>query len=86
MRVVPGPAQLFQRWGNYGGSIVEATEALENVLYWMEKDGNSIPKPSDIRNIHFSGDQFTSIIVADMAAARRAWDNRSVSIKIKMPV
>lgn len=66
-------------------ALIEATEALENVLYWMEKDGNPIPKPSDIRNIHFSGNQFTSIIVADMAAARRAWDNRSVSRTITMP-
>lgn len=66
-------------------ALIEATEALENVLYWMEKDGNPIPKPSDIRNIHFSGNQFTSIIVADMAAARQAWNNRSVSRIITMP-
>ena len=66
-------------------AVKNATEALENVLYWMEKDGNPIPKPSDIQAVECSIEQFKSLIVADMASARRAWNERSISRTVTMP-
>ena len=81
----PDLPSCFSNGKTVAEALTEATEALENVLYWMENDGNPIPEPSDIRSIHCSGNQFTSLIVTDMAAARRAWDNRSVSRTVTMP-
>ncbi len=66
-------------------AMTEAKEALENVLYWMERDGQNIPAPSDIRSIPCEGEQFSSLVAADMSAARRSWENRSVSRTITLP-
>lgn len=66
-------------------AAVAAKEALENVLYWTERDGRPIPSPTEIRSIKCSAEQFTSLVTADMRSARRAWENRSVSRTITLP-
>lgn len=70
---------------NMAQALEEAREALGNVLYWMEKDGNPIPKPSDIRDVQISGDEIKSLVAADMAEVRKAWDNRCVSRTVTLP-
>jgi len=81
----PDLENCFANGATVEEALTEGKEALENVLYWMERDGKGIPAPSDIRSIKCVGDQFTSLIVADMGAARRSWENRSVSRTITLP-
>ena len=81
----PDLENCFANGATIEEAMTEAKEALENVLYWMEKDGQNIPAPSDIRSIPFEGEQFSSLVAADMGAARRAWENRSVSRTITLP-
>lgn len=83
--IFPDLENCFANGATIEEAMTEAKEALENVLYWMEKDGQSIPSPSDIRSIPFEGGQFLSLVAADMGAARRAWENRSVSRTITLP-
>ena len=66
-------------------ALTAAKEALENVLYWMERQQQPIPNPSDIRSLKTEKGQFTSLVAADMASARRAWENRSISRTITLP-
>jgi len=81
----PDLENCFTNGATVEEALTEAKEALENVLYWMERDENGIPNPSDIRSIKCVGDQFSSLVVADMGAARRSWENRSVSRTITLP-
>ena len=75
----PDLENCFANGATIEEAMTEAKEALENVLYWMERDGQSIPAPSDIRSISCQGAQFSSLVAADMGAARRSWENRSVN-------
>ena len=51
----------------------------------MERQQQPIPNPSDIRSLKTEKGQFTSLVAADMASARRAWENRSISRTITLP-
>lgn len=66
-------------------ALEEAREALGNVLYWMEKENHPIPAPSDIKAIETAGDQIKSLVSADMAEVRKAWDSRSVNRTVTLP-
>ena len=81
----PDLENCFANGATIEEAMTEAKEALENVLYWMERDEQSIPAPSDIRSISSEGEQFSSLVAADMGAARRSWENRSVSRTITLP-
>ena len=81
----PDLENCFANGATIEEAMTEAKEALENVLYWMERDGQSIPAPSDIRALPCQGAQFSSLVAADMGAARRSWENSSVSRTITLP-
>lgn len=66
-------------------ALINAKEALENVLYWCEKDGIEIPRPTDMKAIKTSGDEMVTLVVADMKQARRLWDERSVNRTVTLP-
>lgn len=66
-------------------ALVEAREALENVLVWMERDNLSIPEPTDTSTLSLERGQILSLVVADMKSARRSWSERSVNRTVTLP-
>lgn len=69
----PDLNNCFSDGKNIKEAVINATEALGNVLYWMEKDKQIIPVASDIRNVSILDNQFVSIIMADMLMVKKEW-------------
>lgn len=70
----PDLINCFSNGENIKDAMINATEALENVIYWMKKDKQIIPVSSSIKNITISEDQFILIIMADMRIANKRWE------------
>lgn len=66
-------------------ALVEAKEALENILVWMEKDGFPIPDATHLDRIPSREGSVASLVVADMKAARRSWEERAVNRTVTLP-
>ncbi len=66
-------------------ALVETKEALENVLVWMEKDGFPIPDATHSDRIPAREGAVASLVVADMKAARRSWEERAVNRTVTLP-
>ncbi len=66
-------------------ALVEAKEALENVLVWMEKDGYPIPEATPLDELPSRKGAPASLVVADMRAARRSWEERAVNRTVTLP-
>ena len=75
----PDLENCFSDGINLQDAILNAKEALGNVLYWMERDGNKIPTPSDIRDISINEEnEIKTLICVDMAKVRDEWKNKKV--------
>ena len=75
----PDLENCFSDGINLQDAILNAKEALGNVLYWMERDGNKIPTPSDIRDISINEEnEIKTLIYVDMANVRDEWKNKKV--------
>jgi len=81
----PDLDNCFADGNDFADALEEAREALGNVLYWMEKDGQPIPEPSDIRTIEVHNDSIKTLVAVDMIEFRRAWDTRSVNRTVTLP-
>lgn len=75
----PDLENCFSDGINLQDAILNAKEALGNVLYWMERDGNKIPTPSDIRDISINEEnEIKTLIYVDMAKVIDEWKNKKV--------
>lgn len=81
----PDLDNCFADGDDFAEALEEAREALGNVLYWMEKDGHAIPKPTDIKTIAAKADEIKSLVTVDMRTVRKEWDNKSVSRTVTIP-
>lgn len=81
----PDLENCFADGNNFAEALEEAREALGNVLYWMEKKGQLIPEPSDIRTVEVPDDAIKTLIAADMMEFRKAWNTRSVTRTVTLP-
>ena len=81
----PDRDNCFADGNDFADALEEAREALGNVLYWMEKDGQPIPESSDIRTIEVHNDSIKTLVAVDMIEFRRAWDTRSVNRTVTLP-
>ena len=81
----PDLDNCFADGNDFADALEEAREALGNVLYWMEKDEQPIPEPSDIRTIEVHNDSIKTLVAVDMIEFRRAWDTRSVNRTVTLP-
>lgn len=79
----PDLENCFSEGKDINKAIKHAKEALGNVLYWMEKDGNRIPEPSDICDIRIKDHQLKVTISVDMIKVRRSWQKKEEKIEIK---
>lgn len=69
-------------------AIAMAQDAVEMLLYHMEKDGVEPPKPSTLeaaRQTDESPDAFASFVYADTDAYRRRNDKRAVNKMVTIP-
>ena len=68
-------------------AIKNAKEALGNVLYWMEKDGDKIPNPTDIKDVKINENEIKTLITVDMVKVRddcrKAEETKGMFRKIK---
>ena len=80
----------------FGDTLAEAMEmvqdAIEMLLYHMEKDGDEIPTPSTLEGAmekhekkYEEKGEFANYIVADVDAYRRRCDSRAVNKTVTVP-
>jgi predicted RNase H-like HicB family nuclease len=66
-------------------AIKNAKEALELHLFGMEKDGDAIPDPTDIRDIRLKKDQTIILVEVWMTLVREEMMNKSVNKNLTVP-
>lgn len=66
-------------------AIKNAKEALELHLYGMEKDGDQIPKPTDIKRIKLEKNQVVILVEIWMALVRDEIENKSINKNLTIP-
>lgn len=55
------------------------------MLYDYEEDGESIPEPSDIRNIPVDENSIVSMVCCDTVEYRKLYDNKAVKKTLTIP-
>lgn len=66
-------------------ALMSARELLGLAIYGLEEDGEAIPAPTPIRNIHTEDNQNVLLVDVYMPAVRLAQDNKSVSRTVTLP-
>jgi len=66
-------------------AIKNAKEALELHLFGIEKDGDAIPDPTDIRDIRLNRDQTVILVEVWMTLVREEMMNKSVNKNLTVP-
>lgn len=51
--------------------MVMANDVLCLTLYGMEEDGSVIPKPSDVKAVTTTGDEFATLVACDTSEYRK---------------
>ena len=73
-----------------GDDMADALEMAEDVLcltlYDMEKDGKTIPAPSDCRVVEKDDDSIVSLVRCDTEFYRRFYENKSVKKTLTIPM
>jgi len=73
-----------------GEDMIDAVHMAQDVLcltlYDLEQDNGPIPKASKPDDIKITGDQFTSVIVADTERCRRLYERKSVKKTLSIPM
>lgn len=62
-----------------------AREALGLHLWGMEEDGDDIPAPSPLRDVHLDADEIVTLVEVFMPSVRLAQENRSVNRTVTLP-
>lgn len=62
-----------------------AKEALQLHLYGMEEDGEAIPEPSKLQNLHTQANQIVTLIDVWMPAFRAKMLNKSTNKTVTIP-
>ena len=72
-----------------GDDMADALEMAEDVLclmlYDMEKDGKSIPEPSDCKKIEVDENSVVSLVRCDTDFYRRFYSNKTVEKTVSIP-
>ena len=72
-----------------GGDLSEAMENANDVLcltlYNIEKMGNAVPTPSDIKNIVTDDNSFVSLISCDTIEYRKFYDTKAIKKTLTIP-
>ena len=73
-----------------GDDMADALEMAEDVLcltlYDMEKDGKTIPAPSDCKAVETNDDSIVTLIRCDTEFYRRFYENKSVKKTLTIPM
>ncbi|MGE5583781.1 MAG: type II toxin-antitoxin system HicB family antitoxin [Bacillota bacterium] len=70
---------------NFEEAQKRAHDVLGMVLYWMERDGDEIPRPSLPENIECSKNAFLMMIEVFMPIIRDYKDQKAVQVNCTMP-
>lgn len=62
-----------------------AQDALCLMLYDMEERGETVPSPSDIKNLSVDADSFVTLVNCDTLEYRRFFDNKAVKKTLTIP-
>ena len=66
--------------------IENAGDALCLMLYELEKEGKSIPKATDIKDINQNADDIVTLIACDTRFYRNYFEGKSVKINATIPL
>jgi len=66
-------------------ALKNAREAMALHLYGMEEDGEDIPVPSDLKNVHVVHGQVVVLVEAWMPLLREAMENKAVKKTLTIP-
>jgi len=66
--------------------IENAGDALCLMLYELEKQGKSIPKPSNIKDFEVSEDDIVTLIACDTKFYKNYFEGKSVKINATIPL
>ena len=66
-------------------ALVIAADILCLTLYNLEESKESIPAPSDIKNIHTADNEFVSFVSCDTVEYRKLYDNKAVKKTLTIP-
>ncbi len=66
-------------------SITMAEDALCFMLYTMERDGEEIPKATDIKEVAVEENEFVSLIRCDTVEYRKFFNNKAVKKTLSIP-
>lgn len=72
-----------------GDDLIDAMEMAQDVLsfrlYQLEKEKKEIVPPSDLSNLTLSDGEFANLIVADVDAYKRRFNDKSVKKTLTIP-
>lgn len=66
-------------------SLEMATDALALVLYGYEKDGRTIPAPSDRTSISLKENEFINYVACDTMTYRKRYNNKAIKKTLTIP-
>lgn len=66
-------------------ALSSARELMGLVVYGLEEDGEEVPNPSSVRDIHAEDNQMVMLVDVYMPAVRMAQNNKSVSRTVTIP-
>ena len=66
-------------------AVLNAQDVLSMTLYRYEREGKSIPEPSNIPDIKVDDKSFVSYIVGDIETDRRMHNNKAVKKTLTIP-
>ena len=66
-------------------AVLNAQDVLSMVLYRYEREGKSIPEPSNMLDIKVDDKSFVSYIVGDIETYRRIHNNKAVKKTLTIP-
>ncbi len=70
---------------NLADGIVMAEDVLALTLYHYEKEGKSIPTPSEPKDLELNENEFVNLIVADTIVYQKRYNTKAVKKTLTIP-
>lgn len=81
----PDIRNCFTQGKGLSDALEMANDALCLMLYQMEEDGETIPAPTDINDIHPEKGSFVSFVACDTLEYRKFFEKKSIKKTLTIP-
>jgi len=82
----PDLENVFTQGNNFKDAMDMAEDVLCMMLYYREKDGEIIPKPSKSSDIKAKPDDIVNLVACDTQFYKNYFENKSVKINATIPL